>query len=98
MVAKLDGLSDYDVRRPLTATGTNLFGLVKHLAMGESRYLGEVFGRPSPEQLPWWDQDAEVNADKWATAPETRSWILDLYGRVCEHSDATIDALDLDAA
>src|SRR5512138_823004 len=26
---KLDGLSEYDIRRPLTVTGTNLLGLVK---------------------------------------------------------------------
>lgn len=29
---KLDGLSEYDVRRPLTPKGTNLLGLVKHAA------------------------------------------------------------------
>jgi hypothetical protein len=97
MVWKLDGLSEYDVRRPLTGTGTNLLGLVKHLAMGESRYLGEVFGRPFAQRLPWWDEGAGVDADKWATAQETRSSILGLYRRVCEHSDATIEALDLDA-
>jgi hypothetical protein len=28
VLAKLDGLSEYDVRRPLTVTGTNLLGLV----------------------------------------------------------------------
>lgn len=32
LVWKLDGLSEYDIRRPLTATGTNLLGLVKHTA------------------------------------------------------------------
>ena len=32
---KLDGLSEYDVRRPLTPTGTNLLGLVKHVASVE---------------------------------------------------------------
>jgi Protein of unknown function (DUF664) len=26
---KLDGLSEHDIRRPLTLTGTNLLGLVK---------------------------------------------------------------------
>lgn len=31
-LAKLDGLSEYDLRRPMTPTGTNLLGLVKHLA------------------------------------------------------------------
>lgn len=51
-LAKLDGLSEYDIRRPLTVTGTNLLGLVKHLATWEARYLGEVFGRPFPEPLP----------------------------------------------
>lgn len=44
---KLDGLSEYDTRRPLTATGTNLLGLVKHVATVEARYFGEVFDRPS---------------------------------------------------
>jgi hypothetical protein len=29
---KLEGLSDYDIRRPMTPTGTNLLGLVKHCA------------------------------------------------------------------
>ncbi len=43
---KLDGLSEYDVRRPLTPTGTNLLGLVKHTAGVEIGYFGEVFGRP----------------------------------------------------
>jgi uncharacterized damage-inducible protein DinB len=97
VVWKLQGLGEYDVRRPLTATGTNLLGLVKHLAMTESQYLGAVFERPFPEHLPWWDADAETDADKWATADESRSGILELYGRVCAHSDATIDELDLDA-
>src|SRR6476619_8386125 len=54
VLAKLDGLSEYDVRRPLTVTGTNLLGLVKHLATWEARYLGEVFGRPFPEPLSRW--------------------------------------------
>ena len=31
VVWKLDGLAEYDVRRPLVPTGTNLLGLVKHL-------------------------------------------------------------------
>jgi hypothetical protein len=44
VLAKLEGLSDYDVRRPLTVTGTNLLGLVKHLATWEARYLGDGRG------------------------------------------------------
>ncbi|MGP3933055.1 DinB family protein [Nonomuraea sp. KM88] len=95
---KLDGLSDYDVRRPLTPTGTNLLGLVKHVAGTEAGYLGDVFGRPFPEPLPWMAEDAEPNADMWASADEPREDIVGLYHRVWAHSDATIDALALDAA
>jgi uncharacterized damage-inducible protein DinB len=96
LVWKLDGLSEYDVRRPLVPTGTNLLGLVKHVAWVESGYLGEVFGRPFPEPATWFD-DAEPNADMWATADESRDDIVALYRRVWTHSDATIDALPLDA-
>ena len=67
MLWKLDGLSEYDIRRPLTPTGTNLLGLVKHLASVELGYFGEVFGRPSDIPLPWFEENAEPNADLWAT-------------------------------
>ncbi|MEV0529689.1 DinB family protein [Streptomyces sp. NPDC050439] len=92
---KLDGLSEYDVRRPLTATGTNLLGLVKHVATVEARYFGEVFDRPSPEPLPRW-QDSD-GSDLWAAADETRDQIIDFYRRTWTHSDATISELPLDA-
>ncbi|NEE04653.1 DinB family protein [Phytoactinopolyspora halotolerans] len=94
---KLEGLSEYDVRRPLTPTGTNLLGLVKHLAGVESGYFGHVFDRPFPEPLPWMDDDAEPNADMWAAATESREQIVALYHRVWEHADATIADLPLDA-
>ena len=90
VLAKLDGLSEYDVRRPLTVTGTNLLGLVKHLATWEARYLGEVFDRPFPEPLPRWDVEAERLADMWATEHESRSDVVDRYRRVWDHSDATV--------
>ncbi|MFI1223119.1 MULTISPECIES: DinB family protein [unclassified Streptomyces] len=92
---KLEGLSAYDVRRPLTATGTNLLGLVKHVATVEARYFGEVFDRPSPEPLPRW-QDSD-GSDQWATEDESLDQIIGFYRRVWEHSDATINALPLDA-
>ncbi len=68
LLAKLDGLDEYDARRPLTPTGTNLLGLVKHVASVELGYFGEVFGRPCPMELPWLDDDAEPDADMWAAA------------------------------
>lgn len=94
---KLDGLSEYDLRRPLTPTGTNLLGLVKHLASVELGYFGETFGRPSGIPLPWFEEGAEPNADLWATPDETSEQIIDLYRRAIAHANATIEALDLDA-
>ncbi|MEV0490084.1 DinB family protein [Streptomyces atratus] len=94
---KLDGLSEYDIRRPLTPTGTNLLGLVKHVASVELGYFGDTFGRPSGEALPWFADDAEPNADMWATADESREQIVGLYHRAWKHSDTTISGLTLDA-
>jgi uncharacterized damage-inducible protein DinB len=94
---KLDGLSEYDVRRPMTSTGTNLLGLVKHVASVELGYFGDTFSRPSGETLPWFAPGAEPNADMWATADESREQIVGLYRRVWAHSDATINSLPLDA-
>ncbi|WP_406244449.1 DinB family protein [Streptomyces anulatus] len=92
---KLDGLSEYDARRPLTATGTNLLGLVKHVATVEARYFGEVFDRPFPEPLlRWQDHDG---SDQWAAEDETRDQIVGFYRRTWEHADTTIDELPLDA-
>jgi hypothetical protein len=94
---KLDGLSEYHVRRPLVPTGTNLLGVVKHVASVEAGYFGETFGRPFGQPMPWLEDAAEPNADMWATADESREQIIDFYRRVWAHSDATIDALALDA-
>jgi uncharacterized damage-inducible protein DinB len=94
---KLEGLSEYDIRRPLVPTGTNLLGLVKHVASVELGYFGDTFARPSDEPLPWLADDAEDNADMWATAAESREAVVGLYHRAWAHSDATIDALPLDA-
>jgi hypothetical protein len=94
---KLGGLSEYDARRPLVPTGTNLLGIVKHVASVEAGYFGETFGRPFEEPIPWLDDGAEPNADMWAAAEESRDQIVGLYHRVWAHSDATIEALPLEA-
>jgi Protein of unknown function (DUF664) len=94
---KLDGLSEYDIRRPLTPTGTNLLGLVKHQAGGELIYFGDIFGRPHGEDLPWLAPGASRDAGMWAAADETREFITGLYRRAWRHADATIAELPLDA-
>ncbi|MBB5080875.1 DinB family protein [Nonomuraea endophytica] len=97
IVWKLEGLDEYEARRPMTPTGTNLLGLVKHLAGVEAGYFGFVFERPFPEPIPWIAEDAELNSDLWATPEESRDDLLSLYERTRAHADATIEELDLDA-
>ena len=98
LVAALDGLGEYDIRRPVTASGTNLLGLVKHVAGGEFGYLGDCVGRPAPVKLPWYE-DGSVwdGADMWATADQGRDELLDLYRLAWRHSDESIEQLGLDA-
>lgn len=99
---KLQGLSDYDVRRPLTPTGTNLLGVVKHLAMVELGYFGEVFGRTPQVSVDWWKHDEAAmdsvpNIDLYASAEQTRDEILRLFGQAGRNTAETVAALDLDS-
>jgi len=94
---KIDGLGEREARWPMTATGTNLLGLVKHVASVESEYFGLVFDRPFPEPLPWSADDAEDNADMWASPEESIGSVRAFAERVWAHADATIEAFDLDA-
>ncbi|WP_353074039.1 DUF664 domain-containing protein [Amycolatopsis carbonis] len=80
-----------------TDRGTNLWGLIKHVAGCELRYFGDTFGRPFGEPLPWFGDDEELNADVWATADESRDDIAELYRRAWAHSHTTITTLALDA-
>src|SRR5690606_1220084 len=98
MLYKLDGLSDTDMRLPMVPSGTNLLGLVKHLAGLEYGYLGAAFGRPAPERMSWID-DGTVwdGADMWAAEGETTDYLTGLYRRACAHADATIETPDLSA-
>ncbi len=98
LLSKVEGLSEYDARRPLTRTGTNLLGLIKHLTLSEARYFGEIFGRPYPEQLPRFDDPGFANREHlWVTEQESRDDIISGYERAWRHADATIEALPIDA-
>lgn len=98
LVRKLDGLDEYDIRRPLTPSGTNLLGLVKHVAGVEYGYLGDSVGRPTPVSLPW-VEDGSIweSADMWATPDQSRAYLVDLYQTAWRHSDESIDQLGLAA-
>lgn len=69
---------------------------MKHVASVEAGYLGDVFGRPFSEPMPWMAPDADDNADMWAAADESSEQIVGLYRRVWAHSDQTVDEIDLD--
>jgi hypothetical protein len=94
---KLDGLSEYDLRRPMTPTATNLLGLVKHLASVELGYFVGSFGRPLPVDLPWHDDDADHNDDMWATPEQSRDDIVGLYHLAWAESARTFAELELDS-
>lgn len=95
----LDGLGEYDARRPMTPTGTNILGLVKHLIGIETGYLGACIGRPSPIRLPW-HEDGSVwaGADMWAEPDESRAYLVGLYRESWTYADAAIAELPLSAA
>ena len=82
----------------MTPTGTNLLGLVKHLAFVESGYFGAVFGRPVPGVQAWIDDDgSDPNWDLWATAEESPQDVVEAYRRAWAQADATIAELPLEA-
>ncbi len=97
MLTKLDGLSEYDRRRPVTATGTNLLGLVKHLAGEEYGYLGETFAHPPLIRPTWFRDDPYTEIDMWATPDESSEHIVGVYRAACAHADETIRGHHLDS-
>lgn len=97
MLDKLEGLTERQARTPITSTGTNILGVIKHAVGVEAGYLGECFGRPSPVELPWYRDGAEDNEDMWATAEQDIPWIRNFCARVWAHSDQVLAELDLDA-
>jgi uncharacterized damage-inducible protein DinB len=91
---KLEGLDDAALRRAMTPSGTNLLGLVKHLASVEYGWFCQTFGRET-EPLP--DVDEDPDADMAARPEETTEEILAFYGRARAAADQVIEELELDA-
>lgn len=97
LLTKLDGLDEYAVRRPMTPTGTNLLGLVKHLASVELGYVTEVFGFDPEWDLPWFAEGAEPDADLWVPPSQTRESVLALHHHSAAMAERTIRELPLEA-
>ncbi|WP_431894333.1 DinB family protein [Nonomuraea sp. bgisy101] len=87
---KLHGLDDEALRRPMTPSGTNLLGLVKHLATVEYGWFCTTFGR-AIEPL-WFD----VTEDMSTTPDESTADIVAFYGRARATADRAIEEIGLD--
>lgn len=72
---KLEGLDDEQLRQPMVPSGTNLLGLVKHLAGVEYQWFGQTFGRQI-EPL-----ETDPVADMNAGPDETTDGIIGFYRR-----------------
>lgn len=99
---KLEGLGERSLRLPRTPTGTNLLGIVRHVANVEIGYFGPTFGRewPDPEHplvVSDADYDDDPQADWWVPASVPAGDVVDFYQRVWAFSDATVTELPLDA-
>ncbi len=96
---KLEGLGEPDLRRPMTGTGTNLLGLVKHLTGIEGAYFCDAFGRERPPLT--WEGDEDVAlgefSDMYAKPDETAEEIVASYRAATAAADRSIADLDLDA-
>jgi len=90
---KLEGLGDDDLRRQMTPSGTNLLGLVKHLAAVEYGWFCDTFGRET-EPLPFDDDDPD--ADLRIRPDETTEEVLAFYGRARAAGDRTIHELEVE--
>ena len=98
LVWKLDGVSEYDVRRPLVPTGTtcSVWSSTARAWNSGTSATRSVVRRAS--RRPWLADDAEIDGDMWATPDESRDDIVDFYKRTWAHADATINSHPLDAA
>jgi len=99
LIWKVEGLTESDRRRPLTPTGTNLIGLVKHMTWIEGWYLCEFFGheRPSLEWESEPDADWGHHSHMYAKPEETSEQLIASYRAATAAADRTIEELDLDA-
>ncbi len=90
---KVDGLDDERLRRPLTPSGTNLLGLVKHLAANEYGWFCQTFGRET-EPLPFDDDDPD--ADLRVEPGESTADVLAFYARARAAADRVIADVGLE--
>lgn len=91
------GVDEHDARRALTPSGTNLLGLVKHLATVEQGYV-ECAGYATGVEIAWSDDPSmDANEDLWLTPEQSADEILDLYAAVAAATARAVEELPPDA-
>jgi uncharacterized damage-inducible protein DinB len=94
LLKKVDGLSDEDLRRPMTKSGLTMLGLVKHLAYVE-RWWFQVCYAGSDANLVFTKEDPDAD---WRVEPgETTAEILAFYKENVETARQLVAGADLDS-
>ncbi len=92
-VWRLEGLDDEAATRPMVPSGTNLLGLVKHLAWTDLYWFVEVFAGDRVD-YPYPDDDPA--ADFRPELGDTVADVIDLYRAHVERCNRVIAGSDLD--
>lgn len=95
---KAEGLGDRDLTRPLVPSGTNILGVIQHLAGVELGYFLESFGQPveHPRFIAL-NESEDPEYDMWVPAQIPSSEIIDFYRSAIDSANRNIAALPLDA-
>ncbi|MDQ3659809.1 MAG: DinB family protein [Actinomycetota bacterium] len=94
LLLKSAGLSEHDLRREMTPSGTSLLGLVKHLAYVE-RWWFQWVHAGDEVSFPWTDDDP--NADFRVEPEETAEQVFDLYRAETQRNHRIAAEAELDA-
>ena len=87
---KVDGLTDDQLRQPMTPSGVCLLALVKHVAAAECYWLCEIFGRPTE---PW---RLAASDDVELDPGDTTDSVLAFFAQARVACDQAISELGLD--
>lgn len=94
VLRKLEGLDDEPLRRPMTASGLSLLGLVKHLAETEHGWFLNIYaGLSEPDLVPG---DGGPDAEFHVGPDETSEAVVGQYLQTCERAREVVAAGGLD--
>jgi len=94
LLRKLEGLDDEPLRRPVTASGLSLLGLVKHLAETEQGWFLNIYGGLCEPDL--FSSDGDPDADFRVGPDETVDILVGQYLATSNRARAVVAAGGLD--